>query len=52
MHDLRLGTARDIAHRAALEARGWRVETVWECELKDAPALAERAAAWLAAKEG
>ncbi|CAN5314774.1 very short patch repair endonuclease [soil metagenome] len=27
--------ARDIANRAALEASGWRVETVWECELKD-----------------
>ena len=41
---------RDLASRAALEATGWRVETVWECELKDAAALAERAAAWLAAK--
>ena len=41
---------RDLASRAALEAKGWRVETVWECELKDAAALAERAAAWLAAK--
>src|SRR5215218_5303552 len=26
---------RDVANRAALEARGWRVETIWECELKD-----------------
>ena len=26
---------RDAASRAALEADGWRVETVWECELKD-----------------
>jgi len=43
---------RDLASRAALEATGWRVETVWECELKDAAALAERAAAWLAAKGG
>jgi DNA mismatch endonuclease (patch repair protein) len=43
---------RDLASRAALEAKGWRVETVWECELKDAAALAERAAAWLAAKGG
>jgi len=27
--------ARDAAHRAALTELGWRVETVWECELKD-----------------
>ena len=26
---------RDAASRAALEALGWRVETLWECELKD-----------------
>jgi len=40
---------RDLAARAALEAAGWRVETVWECELKDATALEARAAGWLAA---
>ena len=40
--------ARDGAARAALEAAGWRVETVSECELKDAAALAARAAAWMA----
>ena len=39
--------ARDAASHAALLAAGWRVETVWECELKDAPALRHRAAAWL-----
>ncbi len=39
--------ARDIKARAALEAAGWRVETVWECELKDLPALATRARGWL-----
>jgi DNA mismatch endonuclease, patch repair protein len=39
--------ARDTAARAALEAAGWRVETVWECALKDREALAARAAAWL-----
>jgi DNA mismatch endonuclease (patch repair protein) len=27
--------ARDVIHRAALEARGWRVLTLWECGLKD-----------------
>jgi DNA mismatch endonuclease, patch repair protein len=40
--------ARDIAARVALEAAGWRVEAVWECELKDREALAARAAGWLA----
>lgn len=39
---------RDIASRAALEAAGWRVETIWECELKDEAALTERLAALLA----
>ncbi|HZZ89048.1 MAG TPA: DNA mismatch endonuclease Vsr [Caulobacteraceae bacterium] len=33
---------RDAANHAALEAAGWRVETVWECELKDAAALEKR----------
>jgi DNA mismatch endonuclease (patch repair protein) len=28
--------ARDAAARAALEASGWRVVTVWECEMKAA----------------
>jgi DNA mismatch endonuclease (patch repair protein) len=36
--------ARDIETRAKLEALGWRVETVWECELKDAAALEQRLA--------
>ncbi len=39
---------RDAAARAALTEAGWRVEVVWECELKDAPALAARVAGWLA----
>jgi len=39
--------ARDVAARAALEASGWRVETVWECALRDAPALEARLAARL-----
>jgi DNA mismatch endonuclease (patch repair protein) len=33
--------ARDQASREALAALGWRVETIWECDLKDAEALAE-----------
>ena len=27
--------ARDAANQGALAAAGWRVETIWECELKD-----------------
>ena len=34
--------ARDAANNAALAAMGWRVETLWECELKDAAALEAR----------
>ena len=34
--------ARDQVSRAALVALGWRVETIWECELKDAEALDAR----------
>ena len=34
--------ARDAAAHAALEAAGWTVLTVWECELKDEAALASR----------
>jgi len=34
--------ARDVETCAKLEAAGWRVETVWECELKDRPALEAR----------
>ena len=31
--------ARDARNRDAFAAMGWRVETVWECELKDLGAL-------------
>jgi DNA mismatch endonuclease (patch repair protein) len=34
--------ARDATSREALAALGWRVETIWECELKDAAALEVR----------
>ena len=34
--------ARDAASREALIALGWRVETIWECDLKDAVALETR----------
>lgn len=39
--------ARDAAARQALTAAGWRVETIWECELKDMAALTARVSAWL-----
>lgn len=38
---------RDAASREALVAQGWRVETIWECELKDAAALEARLRALL-----
>ena len=34
--------ARDQRTAAELAAAGWRVETIWECELKDGAALSER----------
>ena len=36
--------ARDTRTREALAALGWRIETIWECELKDATALEARLA--------
>jgi DNA mismatch endonuclease (patch repair protein) len=33
---------RDAKTREALTALGWRVETIWECDLKDAAALEAR----------
>ncbi len=40
---------RDGASQAALEAAGWRVETIWECEMKDEAALKGRLEALLQA---
>lgn len=34
--------ARDARTHAELEALGWRVEPIWECDLKDAAALEGR----------
>ena len=39
--------ARDIASREALAGLGWRVETIWECDLKDDAALKARLEALL-----
>ena len=40
--------ARDARTRDALGGAGWRVETIWECDLKDAPGLEARLRALLA----
>ncbi|MDB5441491.1 MAG: very short patch repair endonuclease [Caulobacteraceae bacterium] len=39
--------ARDVAAQAALRAAGWRVEVIWECDLKDKGALEGRLSAVL-----
>jgi DNA mismatch endonuclease (patch repair protein) len=39
--------SRDAAADAALTAKGWRVETIWECDLRDEPALTARLEALL-----
>jgi DNA mismatch endonuclease (patch repair protein) len=36
--------ARDARTREDLATQGWRVETIWECEMKDAEALCARLA--------
>ncbi|MDP1630645.1 MAG: DNA mismatch endonuclease Vsr [Caulobacter sp.] len=41
--------ARDTLNQAALEAAGWRVDTIWECEMKDKTALRDRLSDLLAA---
>lgn len=33
---------RDAASKEALEMLGWNVLTIWECELRDLPALSNR----------
>ncbi|WP_374577211.1 very short patch repair endonuclease [Phenylobacterium sp.] len=40
--------ARDARTAAELTAAGWRVETIWECDLKDAAALTARLEGMLA----
>ena len=44
--------ARDERARLALSTLGWRVETVWECQLKPAAALEARAREWLSGNHG
>ena len=36
---------RDAQTLATLQGMGWRVETIWECEMKDKAALKQRLAA-------
>lgn len=48
---LRRNVDRDAASRAALEAMGWTVMVVWECEAKNADQLQERLRAFLDAHE-
>lgn len=38
---------RDAANCAALEALGWRVQTVWECDLKAVEPVANAVAKWI-----
>ncbi len=44
--------ARDAASREALATLGWRVETIWECDLKDADGLEARLRALLQCHPG
>jgi DNA mismatch endonuclease, patch repair protein len=39
--------ARDEAARTALAAQGWRVDTIWECEMKEETVLRDRLEAML-----
>ena len=39
---LQRNVERDAAHVAALEADGWKVLSIWECDTKDAVALEKR----------
>jgi DNA mismatch endonuclease, patch repair protein len=41
---------RDAENIATLEANGWRVIVIWECELKDEAALAETLIRFLSTK--
>ncbi|MFW8636758.1 very short patch repair endonuclease [Cribrihabitans pelagius] len=45
---LRRNAERDAAHLAALNAAGWKVLTIWECETKDLDALRSRLLDFLA----
>jgi DNA mismatch endonuclease (patch repair protein) len=42
MPKLERNVERDAAQRRALEARGWKVLTVWDCETKDLSRIQQR----------
>jgi DNA mismatch endonuclease (patch repair protein) len=44
---IRRNTERDVRHRSELNALGWDVLVVWECEIKDAEALSSRLTSFL-----
>ncbi|WP_116381625.1 very short patch repair endonuclease [Cupriavidus taiwanensis] len=51
-HDkLEANTARDAMATRALDALGWKVLIVWECEVSNLPALARRLNSFLAAEQ-
>jgi DNA mismatch endonuclease (patch repair protein) len=39
--------ARDVRSREQIEAAGWKVLTVWECEIKDSHRLSKRLSRFL-----
>ena len=44
---LKRNKERDAENRAALRELGWRVMTIWECEIKDTAALMNRITTFL-----
>ncbi len=52
--EAKIGATRERDERASVELaqRGWRVMTLWECELEDRAALESRIARFLSNGEG
>jgi DNA mismatch endonuclease (patch repair protein) len=48
---IRQNRERDQRKAAELEALGWRVMAVWQCELKDREALARKLDAFIGGKK-
>ena len=44
---LKRNQERDVAARSELQAKGWEILVVWECETEDAAGLRQRLAAFL-----
>jgi len=49
---LRRNTERDAAARAALEALGWEILTIWDCETREESALRARLRSFLGGRAG